>query len=93
MDALRRINREYGITVLCNLHSLDIARSYCDRLVGMSAGKIVFRGTPSMLTEMAARDLYGMEAADVIDADEQQDEPLPMPVPQSAEAVLRQLSA
>ncbi|PQA72990.1 phosphonate ABC transporter ATP-binding protein [Brucella oryzae] len=92
MDALRRINREYGITVLCNLHSLDIARSYCDRLVGMSAGKIVFRGTPSMLTEMAARDLYGMEAADVIDADEQ-DETMPMPVPQSAEAVLRQLSA
>jgi phosphonate transport system ATP-binding protein len=34
-----------------------------------------------------------MEAADVIDADEQQDKPMPMPVSQSAEAVLRQLSA
>ena len=58
----------------------------------MSAGKIVFRGTPSMLTDMASRDLYGMEADDVIDTDEQA-ETMPMPVPQSAEAVLRQLSA
>ena len=38
MDALQRINRHFGLTVLCNLHSLDLARSYCDRLVGMAAG-------------------------------------------------------
>jgi len=92
MDALRRINREYGITVLCNLHSLDIARSYCDRLVGMSASKVVFRGTPSMLTDMASRDLYGMEADDVVDSVDTVDA-MPAPVPQSAEAALRQISA
>ena len=92
MDALRRINREYGITVLCNLHSLDIARNYCDRLVGMSAGKVVFRGTPSMLTEMASRELYGMEADDVLDRNETE-QPMPIPVPQAAHAVLRQFSA
>lgn len=45
-----------------------------------------------MLTDMAARDLYGMEAADVIDSNGEV-EPMPMPVPQSAEAVLRQISA
>ena len=44
MDALQRINRHYGITVLCNLHSLDLARAYCDRLVGMAAGRVVFDG-------------------------------------------------
>ena len=38
MDALLRINKHFGITVICNLHSLDLARSYCDRLIGMSAG-------------------------------------------------------
>ena len=38
MDALQRLNRHFGITVLCNLHSLELARTYCDRLVGMAQG-------------------------------------------------------
>ena len=42
MDALQRINRHFGLTVLCNLHSLDLARTYCDRLVGMAGGRVVF---------------------------------------------------
>ena len=68
MDALLRINRHFGITVMCNLHSLDIARTYCDRLIGMSAGKVVFDGVPSALTEDVARDLYGLEASGVIES-------------------------
>ena len=44
MDALRDINRRDGITVLCNLHTLDTARAYCDRIVGMAQGRIVFDG-------------------------------------------------
>jgi phosphonate transport system ATP-binding protein len=67
MDALQRINRHYGITVLCNLHSLDLARVYCDRLVGMAAGRIVFDGASVSLTDSLARDLYGLEASDVLD--------------------------
>jgi len=69
MDALLRINRHYGITVMCNLHSLDLARTYCDRLIGMSAGRVVFDGVPEELTEDVARDLYGLEADDVLDFD------------------------
>ncbi|ONG53579.1 phosphonate ABC transporter ATP-binding protein [Pseudoroseomonas deserti] len=68
MDALARINRDYGITVLCNLHSLDIARSYCTRLVGLSAGRLVFDGAPDRLDEAAARALYGLEAAEVMES-------------------------
>ena len=68
MDALARINRDYGITVLCNLHSLDVARSYCDRLVGLSAGRLVFDGPPATLDAEAARKLYGLEAAEVTGA-------------------------
>jgi phosphonate transport system ATP-binding protein len=60
MDALQRINKHFGITVMCNLHSLEIARGYCDRLIGMAAGKVVFDGTPVSLTDAAARDLYGI---------------------------------
>jgi len=62
MDALRRINRDFGITVICNLHSLELARSYCGRLIGMAAGRIVFDGSPEQLTESEARRLYGLES-------------------------------
>jgi phosphonate transport system ATP-binding protein len=59
MDALRQINRDFGITVLCNLHAVDLAREYCDRLIGMSDGRIVFDGAPEALSAAAADRLYG----------------------------------
>ena len=62
MDSLLRLNRHFGITVICNLHDLDIAKEYCGRLVGMADGRVVFDGAPDSLTEDAARDLYGLEA-------------------------------
>jgi phosphonate transport system ATP-binding protein len=67
MDALLRLNKHFGITVVCNLHSLDLARGYCDRLVGMAAGRVVFDGVPAQLTEATARELYGLEAGEVMD--------------------------
>ena len=60
MDALQRINKHFGITVICNLHSLDVARAYCDRLIGMAAGEIVFDDATSGLTDDMARALYGI---------------------------------
>lgn len=66
MDALLRINKHFGITVMCNLHSLDLARTYCDRLIGMSAGRVVFDGVPAQLTEHIARELYDLEADEVM---------------------------
>jgi phosphonate transport system ATP-binding protein len=66
MDTLQRINEDLGITVLCNLHSLEIARNYCDRLIGMSAGKVVFDGTPEQLTESMVNTLYGIDADEVM---------------------------
>jgi phosphonate transport system ATP-binding protein len=71
MDALQRLNRHFGITVVCNLHSLDLARGYCDRLIGMAAGRVVFDDVPAALTDDIARQLYGLEAGDVIDSDPQ----------------------
>jgi phosphonate transport system ATP-binding protein len=73
MDALLRINKHFGITVICNLHSLDLARNYCDRLVGMSAGQVVFDDAPAALTASAARELYGLEAGEVMDAEAEPD--------------------
>jgi phosphonate transport system ATP-binding protein len=80
MDALLRINRHFGITVLCNLHSLDLARSYCDRLIGMAAGRVVFDGAPSALTDRVARELYDLEAADVMGG-------APVPAPEGVPAL------
>ena len=59
MDALANINKRDGITVLCNLHTLDTARAYCGRIIGMAAGRIVFDGQPAQLTDPVLRDIYG----------------------------------
>jgi phosphonate transport system ATP-binding protein len=62
MEALRRIHEEDGRMVIANLHTLDTARRYCDRVIGMRDGRIVFDGTPDQLTTGAARDIYGAGA-------------------------------
>ena len=59
MDALRRIHDEDGRLVIANLHTLDTARRYCDRVIGMRDGRVVFDGTPGQLTTGVARDIYG----------------------------------
>jgi ABC-type multidrug transport system ATPase subunit len=65
MDALRQINRDFGIMVLCNLHAVELAQECCDRLIGMSAGKIVFDGAPAGLTEAITDGLYGGGTRDI----------------------------
>ena len=60
MDALRRVNQEDGLTVLCNLHHLDTARTYCDRIVALAAGRIVFDGLPRELTAARVFEIYGV---------------------------------
>ncbi|APX25763.1 MAG: phosphonate ABC transporter ATP-binding protein [Rhodobacteraceae bacterium] len=62
MEALRRIHEEDGRMVIANLHTLDTARRYCDRVIGMRDGRIVFDGTPAQLTTGVARDIYGAGA-------------------------------
>jgi phosphonate transport system ATP-binding protein len=60
MDALHRINQEDGITVVCNLHTLDTARAYCSRVIGIAAGEVVFDGAPSQLSASMVRHIYGV---------------------------------
>ena len=84
MDALLRINKHFGITVVCNLHSLDLARSYCDRLIGMATGRIVFDDVPAALTAQIARELYDLEADEVMD----KVHPAPAAIPALGEAAV-----
>ncbi len=59
MQSLRAIHEEDGRMVIANLHTLDTARRYCDRVIGMRDGRIVFDGRSDQLTVGAARDIYG----------------------------------
>ncbi len=61
MDSLRSINEEEGITVITNLHTLDTARAYCERVIGMFAGEVVFDGPASELTRAAVKMIYGAD--------------------------------
>ena len=59
MDSLKDINERDGITVVTNLHTLDTARTYCGRIIGMFHGKVVFDGPASELTSDAVKMIYG----------------------------------
>jgi phosphonate transport system ATP-binding protein len=61
MEALKLINQEVGITVISNLHHLVTARSYCERIIGMRSGRIVFDGPSAELTTEKALEVYGTE--------------------------------
>ncbi len=63
MDTLKRINVEDKRMVIANLHTLDTARKYCDRVIGMRDGRIVFDGTPDQLSTGVAREIYGADAS------------------------------
>jgi len=61
MDELKRINREDGLTVLVNLHTLDTAKVYSDRIIAMRDGVIVFDGPPKALTDDIVSQVYGFD--------------------------------
>lgn len=58
LQDLRRINRELGITTVINLHHLEMARRYADRVIGMRAGEIVFDGSVDEATDTAIEEVY-----------------------------------
>lgn len=69
MRDLQRINAELGITVITNLHFLDLARSYSDRLIGLRTGEVVYDGPSSDADDAVFESIYGrsLTADDVLD--------------------------
>lgn len=69
MRDLRRINQDLGITVLTNLHLVDLARAYGSRIVGLRAGEVVYDGPVESATDAVFEEIYGrsIEAEDVLD--------------------------
>lgn len=66
MDYLKDISREQGITCLVNLHQVDVAIKYSDRIIGVNSGEIVFDGTPEEMTNEKIYKIYGTEAGNLI---------------------------
>jgi phosphonate transport system ATP-binding protein len=58
MEQLRQLQQKAGVTVLCNLHHLDVARAYCDRVLGLSHGRLIFDGAPNELTPEREDSIY-----------------------------------
>ena len=65
MDILRDLNRTDGLTVIVTLHQVDYALRYCDRVVALKAGKMVYDGPPSGLDKTRLIEIYGPEFEDV----------------------------
>ena len=58
MQDFVRINKEYKISILLNIHHVDLALKYCDRVIGIRAGEIVFDGPASTITQEQIDEVY-----------------------------------
>ena len=63
MGLLRGIARQHGLTVIVSLHQVELARRYADRIVGVSAGRIVFDGKSATLLPADLDRIYGTTGA------------------------------
>jgi phosphonate transport system ATP-binding protein len=65
MESLRDLNKQDGLTVVVTLHQVDYALRYCDRVVALKAGKVVYDGPADGLKRGQLIDIYGPEFEDV----------------------------
>ena len=65
LDYLRTLNRDRGVTVLCSLHFLSLAREYGTRILALKDGKLLFDGRPADIDEARFHAIYGEDAVEV----------------------------
>ncbi|HEU5287804.1 MAG TPA: phosphonate ABC transporter ATP-binding protein [Candidatus Limnocylindria bacterium] len=65
MKYLEEINRKDGITVICALHFLSLARRYGTRVIALKGGKVAFDGKPGDIDERRFKEIYGEDAVEV----------------------------
>ncbi|WP_459129080.1 phosphonate ABC transporter ATP-binding protein [Guggenheimella bovis] len=66
MDYLHNVNKKLGITCIFNLHQVDVAMKYSDRIIGINAGKILFDGSPKDLEPAMIHRIYGTDEGQLI---------------------------
>jgi len=62
---VEQLNRESGVTVLCSLHFLSLARAYATRMIALKDGEIVFTGLPTEIDDNRFKEIYGEDAVQV----------------------------
>lgn len=67
MDHLKKFSKEMGITLIVNLHQVNVAINYSDRILGVNSGRIVFDGGPDELTSDRIAEIYGTESEQLIE--------------------------
>ncbi len=65
MKYLEQLNKEDGITILCSLHFLSLARAYADRIIALKDGRVEFDGLPDEIDDRRFKDIYGEDAVRV----------------------------
>ncbi len=65
MKYLELLNKDDGITILCSLHFLSLARTYADRIIALKDGRMEFDGDPDDIDEKRFKDIYGEDAVRV----------------------------
>jgi phosphonate transport system ATP-binding protein len=58
MEILKKVNETYGVTVIANLHHLEYAKEYCDRIIGVNSGTVIFDNNSENLTEKLVEKIY-----------------------------------
>ena len=58
LSLMKEINRAFGITIICNLHQVDLALNFADRIVGLSGGSIVMNALVNEISEEYVRSIY-----------------------------------
>ncbi len=66
MDLLHHLNRTQGMTLVVSLHNVAMARRYCDRIIALRAGELVFDGSPMELDDSRLRHLYGASTEELL---------------------------
>ncbi len=61
MELMAGIARTRGIPVLVNMHDVELAKRFADRVIGMAGGRIVFDGPPDRLDDAMLKKIYGGE--------------------------------
>ena len=63
MDDFKKINKELNMSVLINIHHVDLALKYADRVIGIKAGEIVYDGPSAKVDSEVLKQIYGRELA------------------------------
>tara|TARA_B100001248_G_scaffold237036_1_gene200743 strand:+ start:108 stop:830 length:723 start_codon:yes stop_codon:yes gene_type:complete len=58
MSLLKKINKDFNITIICNLHQIELASKYSDRIVGLLDGEILFNDLAKNLDKTSIRTIY-----------------------------------